>query len=165
MTRSRTAALAIVPLLSLAALTGCSSDSSSDSSDSSPASTCADLQNLATQVRGLTDVNLISEGTSGITDQINAIEAAWTQVESSSNDQFTPQLDALKSALDGSGRHPERSLGERPAAERDHRSGRDRRDRHLHRLHRPDDIGRTGAGRLRPVGIVGQLSPTTPTRP
>ncbi len=100
MTRSRTAALALVPFLAIAALAGCSSDSSSDSSS---ASTCSDLQDLATEVRGLTDVNLVSEGTSGITDQIDAIEAAWTQVESSSDDQFSGQLDALKSALEGLG--------------------------------------------------------------
>ena len=100
MTRSRTAAFALVPFLALAALAGCSSDSSSDSSS---ASTCSDLQDLATEVRGLTDVNLISEGTSGITSQIDAIEAAWTQVESSSDEQFSGQLDALKSALDDLG--------------------------------------------------------------
>ena len=82
-----------VGLVSIVAVAGCSS-SSSDSS-----STCKDLQNLATEVSGLQNVDLVKTGVDGLQQQVDAIDQAWQQAKDSGDQQFGPQLDAFESSV------------------------------------------------------------------
>ena len=63
------------------------------------ASTCADLQTLAGEVRGLTSVDLLSSGVDGITAQTDKISKTLDDLKSSSNAQFGSDIDALKSSF------------------------------------------------------------------
>lgn len=63
------------------------------------ASTCADLQDLAAEVRGLQDVNLVQTGLSGLEEQTDAIEKAWEKAKESGAAQFGSELVALDRAF------------------------------------------------------------------
>ena len=82
-----------VGMVSLVAVVGCSSSSDSSSS------TCKDLQDLASEVRGLQNVDLVQSGVDGLKQQTDAIQQAWTQAKESGDDQFGSQLDALETSI------------------------------------------------------------------
>jgi len=63
------------------------------------ASTCDALQDLSTEVSGLASVNLVSEGTSALTEQIDAIETSWDKARVAADGQFASQFSALESSL------------------------------------------------------------------
>jgi hypothetical protein len=72
---------------------GCSDD------DGDEASTCSDLQALATDVRGLTDVDIVDSGLDALRDQLDEIDTAWNTAKESGDEQFGAELDALDDAI------------------------------------------------------------------
>ncbi len=84
-------------IVALVAFTGCSSDSSSTTS------TCSDLQQLSTDVRGLSNVDVVSTGLDGLEQQTNSITDAFDAAKKSGDEQFGSQLDALDSAISALG--------------------------------------------------------------
>lgn len=63
--------------------------------------TCEDLQQLAADVRGLTELDLFEVGTDGLEDQLDRIEVSWKKVLRSAGVQFGSELRALQSSVDG----------------------------------------------------------------
>ncbi len=89
--RRSTAALAATLVIVLTGL-GCSTSTPA-------ASTCDDLQTLASEVRGLTSVDLLSSGVDGITAQTDKISKTLDDLKKSSNAEFGSDIDALKSSF------------------------------------------------------------------
>ncbi len=89
--RGTTRVLAVGSIV-LLTLVGCSSNDTA-------ASTCQDLQNLAAQVRGLRDVNIVQTGVDGLQQQVTAVDGAFDQAKASGKDQFGPELDALDNSI------------------------------------------------------------------
>lgn len=63
--------------------------------------TCEDLRELASNVRGLTQLDLLEVGTDGLQGQLDRIEVSWQEVLESAGAQFGSELRALESSVEG----------------------------------------------------------------
>jgi hypothetical protein len=114
-------------VVAVAVLAGCSSSSTSSSSapassapatsappSSAPASSaaatassnaavCASVGKLKDDIVGLKDINIRANGTSAVSAQLTKIQQQFNVVKSDAHGQFSPQINALSSALSGLG--------------------------------------------------------------
>ena len=120
-------ALCAAAVVAVAVLAGCSSSSTSASSapassapatsapaSSAPASSaaatassnaavCASVSKLKGDIVGLKDINIRANGTSAVSAQLTKIQQQFNVVKSDAHGQFSPQVNALSSALSGLG--------------------------------------------------------------
>ena len=61
---------------------------------------CADRDALRTSIEGLTDVDVVAEGTNGLEAAIAAVTDDLAAVQESAGDDIQPEVDAVQSALD-----------------------------------------------------------------
>jgi hypothetical protein len=121
--------LCAAAVVAAAVLAGCSSSSTSASSapassapatsappSSAPASSaaasatasanaavCASVGKLKDDIVGLKDINIRANGTSAVSAQLTKIQQQFNVVKSDAHGQFSPQINALSSALSGLG--------------------------------------------------------------
>ena len=88
---------------SLILTVSCSSSKHSSSATSTPttapAAVCSDYEALETSLNNLTSLNVMSVGTNGLKAALNDVTSKANALASSSHQEFTPQIDALKTAV------------------------------------------------------------------
>lgn len=85
----RTSALAVAALSMV--LVGCSDDDEP--------SACGELQDLAEEVRELRDMQVVQDGTTAVSEQLDSISESWGEAKSVAGDQFGDEFDAVESAV------------------------------------------------------------------
>lgn len=100
----------VVALLAVVAI-GCSSDS-----DEGSTSTCADIQTVADDVRAVTQVNVISQGTDALGDALDQLRQSLDKLAEDAGDQLRPTVETLESSVSSIG-DTLSSLGSRPIQE------------------------------------------------
>ena len=70
---------------------------------SSDAAVCASVGKLKDDIVGLKDINIRANGTSAVSAQLTKIQQQFAVVKSDAHGQFSPQINALSSALSGLG--------------------------------------------------------------
>jgi hypothetical protein len=76
--------------------TGASDTSGSDSTGDP----CADRDALRESIGNLADVDVVADGTNGLTDAIDAVSDDLAAVRDSAGDDMKPEVEAVRSALD-----------------------------------------------------------------
>jgi len=99
--------LTVACVLSAAAfLAGCSSSTttyngvSSSMSAASKSAVCKSVDDLKASITALKDVNITANGTSAVSDQFTKIKQDFATLNADAQGQYTPQVNALSSALD-----------------------------------------------------------------
>ena len=77
--------------------------SSAAATASSNAAVCASVGKLKDDIVGLKDINIRANGTSAVSAQLTKIQQQFNVVKSDAHGQFSPQINALSSALSGLG--------------------------------------------------------------
>ena len=77
--------------------------SSAAATASSNAAVCASVVKLKGDIVGLKDINIRANGTSAVSAQLTKIQQQFNVVKSDAHGQFSPQINALSSALSGLG--------------------------------------------------------------
>jgi hypothetical protein len=70
---------------------------------SANAAVCASVSKLKDDIVGLKDINIRANGTSAVSAQLTKIQQQFNVVKSDAHGQFSPQINALSSALSGLG--------------------------------------------------------------
>lgn len=106
----RVLGVVVAAVLGLVAL-GCSSGSDDAGSD-----TCADLQQVADDVRAVTEVNLISDGTSALTHAFDQLRSSLDTLAKDADSKLRPTVETFESSV-SSISNTLTSLGDRPLSE------------------------------------------------
>jgi hypothetical protein len=79
------------------------SSAAASATASSNAAVCASVGKLKDDIVGLKDINIRANGTSAVSAQLTKIQQQFAVVKSDAHGQFSPQINALSSALSGLG--------------------------------------------------------------
>jgi len=77
-----------------------SAPASTVASPTSTGDVCADREALRTSVDALTEVDLVAEGTNGVTAAVDDVKDALAALRSSAGSELRPQVDAVQDAID-----------------------------------------------------------------
>jgi len=102
-TSSSSAPASSAPATSAPPSSAPASSAAASATASSNAAVCASVGKLKDDIVGLKDINIRANGTSAVSAQLTKIQQQFAVVKSDAHGQFSPQINALSSALSGLG--------------------------------------------------------------